>query len=238
MHTMIASDAFPLALIALGTALSSWLGGLFTMRLFARSTLLFALTGGLALGVAVFDLLPEALEGRSGAFQILLVFALVLLGLGASLLFHHLPEGSLAKAGPGRIALLLHSLIDGLGIGLAFQVSAQTGWIIAAAVLAHDMADGANMAGLSLARADRRSAYRWVLANALAPALGIAVGQLLPIEPAHFGWLLAFFAGGFLYIALFELLPQSLTGHGRARSLIGTALGMAAMGGIVSLAHG
>ena len=49
----------------------------------------------------------------------------------------------------GRVSLALHSLMDGLGIGFAFQVSQSTGWLVAAAVLAHDMADGANMIGIS-----------------------------------------------------------------------------------------
>lgn len=227
-----------LLLVGLAAALATYLGGFLTLRLVRKSTLVFGLTSGFVIGLALFDLLPEAFHGRSSPFAAMLVLAMTLLGLGASRLLHHLPEHAVPSGGAGRIALLAHSLLDGLGIGLAFQVSAATGWIVALAVLAHDMADGANMAGLSLASADARSARRWLLANALAPIAGIVLAQFLPIGEDDFDLLLALFAGGFLYIGLFELFPRSAKGEGRVRTALASGAGMAVMAGVLSLAHG
>ena len=118
-------------------------------------------------------------------------------------LLHRLP----AAGSVGRITLLLHSLMDGLGIGLAFQVSSSAGWLVAAGVLAHDIADGANMVGMSMVDSDTRKARFWLLANAAAPLAGVMIGQAVLIDPADFALILALFAGGFLYIGAVAVLP-------------------------------
>ncbi len=234
---MFSTPTLSLLLVGLATSLSTWLGGFVTLRLIPKSSLIFGLTSGFVLGLALFDLLPEALEARTGTSQIALVFALALLGLVFSLALHHLPEVMLPAASAGRIALIVHSLLDGIGIGLAFQISSATGWIVAGAVLAHDMADGANMAGLSMIAGTARSARRWLLANAAAPLLGIGLGHLLPMPEDAFALLLGFFAGGFIYIGAFELFPRSAHDRGWIRSAIACMAGLACMAGVVSLAH-
>lgn len=45
----------------------------------------------------------------------------------------------------------LHSLLDGMGIGFASQIDARAGWLVALAVLTHDLADGVNTVGPCLA---------------------------------------------------------------------------------------
>lgn len=238
MAEMIVPPSLSLVIVGLLAAFATYLGGSLTLRLVRKSTVIFGLTSGLVIGLALFDLLPEALHEQDDPITAATVAGMVLLGLGASLVLHHLPETS-AKAGrAGRIALIAHSVLDGVGIGLAFQISTEAGWIVAAAILAHDMADGANMAGLSVASNDRASARKWLLANSLAPLLGIAIGQLLPMGPAHFALLLALFAGAFLYIGVFELLPRSLQAQGPAKTALTGTIGLIFMAGVVSLAHG
>lgn len=235
---MITSTNATLALIGLVTALATYLGGSLTLRFVRKSTLIFGLTSGFVVGLAVFELLPEALHSTTTPLATGIVLAMTLLGLVASLLLHHLPEATLPSGSPGRLALLIHSVLDGVGIGLAFQISSTTGWIVAAAVLAHDMADGANMAGLSMAHSHRHeTARRWLLANSIAPMVGIVAGQLLPMEQAHFALLLALFAGGFLYIGLFELWPRSAQAEGVLKTALASGLGCAFMASAITLAQ-
>ncbi|HEY8603635.1 ZIP family metal transporter [Tsuneonella suprasediminis] len=218
--------------LGLAASLSTWLGGFLALRFGRRRDLLFGLTGGMVIGLALLDLLPEALEHRGGLHQEAIFLALAA-GLAIYLIVHRLPFGGHA----GRASLIVHSMMDGLGIGLAFQISAETGWLVAVAVLAHDMADGANMVGLSRLTASPAVTRRWLLANAIAPLAGVALGQAATIDPHQIALLLALFAGGFLYIGASELLPRSrVAGAGRGAGLA-SLLGIGLMAGVVQLAH-
>jgi ZIP family zinc transporter len=112
-----------------------------------------ALTGGIVVAVALFDVLPEALQTLEPRDALALVgagFVLFFLAERA-LVLHHRDEPHQARAHAqvgalGAGALSIHSLIDGLGIGLAFQVSTATGILVFIAVVSHDFADGMNTA--------------------------------------------------------------------------------------------
>lgn len=203
------------------------------MRFLRHRVLIFGLTSGLVIGLALLDLLPEALESGAGLHENGTIMGMLVVGVALYLLVHQLP----AAGQIGRATLLLHSLMDGLGIGLAFQISSSTGWLVAAAVLAHDMADGANMVGLTAATDDFRKAHRWLLANAAAPLAGVFIGQAVRIDLDEFSLLLALLAGGFLYIGVAELLPRSRVGTSGLHSSMATIAGLALMVGVVSVAR-
>ncbi|UBS33791.1 ZIP family metal transporter [Altererythrobacter sp. N1] len=225
----------PLLPFALGIAasLSTYAGGVLAMRFKGPRELIFGLTGGFVIGLALLDLLPEALESGKGLYDATTIIGTLVAGLGLYLLLHRLPAGGAV----GRLTLLLHSLMDGLGIGLAFQISSSTGWLVAAAVLAHDMADGANMIGMSMVAEDSQKAHRWLLANAAAPLVGVAIGQAIRVDVGAFALLLAVFAGGFLYIGASELIPRSHAVMGGWRGALSSLVGLVVMGGIVHLFH-
>lgn len=155
-------------LLGIAAAGSTYAGGRLAMQFGRRRDLLFGLTGGMVVGLALLDLLPEAVEGGGSASE--WVFGAVAIGMALYILLHRLPGGAMV----GRVSLALHSLMDGLGIGFAFQVSQSTGWLVAAAVLAHDMADGANMIGISSTACRPERAHRWLIANAAAPGTDAA----------------------------------------------------------------
>lgn len=222
------TSLLPLAL-GLAAGLSTYAGGLLAMRLLHRRDLIFGLTAGLVIGLALLDLLPEALADGAGPYDATTIVAVSVAGLALYLLLHRLP----AAGGLGRITLLLHSLMDGLGIGFAFQVSNATGWLIAAAVLAHDMADGANMVGLTMVTNDRPKARLWLRANAVAPLVGVAIGQAVRIDRGQFALILALFAGGFLYIGACELLPRSRVANAGWSSALASVIGLGLMAFIV-----
>ncbi len=130
-------------------------------------------------------------------------------------------------AGAGTLSL--HSFLDGVGIGLAFQVSAAVGIVVAVAVLAHDFADGINTVNfITKNHGNRRKAMQWLFVDALAPVLGILVTLFFTLTGAQLGLLLAVFAGFFLYIGASDLIPESHHAHPTflttAMTLVGAAL--------------
>jgi len=123
------------------------------LRFRRQIPLILGFSAGAVIGVALFDLLPEALTLGAKAAPAAAILGLVGAGFCAYLLL----ERGLAAAANGRgghlgpASLTAHSLLDGLGVGLAFQVAPAVGAVVAAAVLAHDFADGVNTVTLSLA---------------------------------------------------------------------------------------
>ncbi len=226
-----------LMLIALGTLVATLLGGAVALKLRDRLHLLLGFSAGAVLGVALFDLAKEAIETgiRYHAPEtILLTIGLGFLGylvLDRTILLHSHVENDTehahAKRGAfGAGTLSLHSFLDGVGIGVGFQVSAAVGLIVAAAVLAHDFSDGVNTVTMVLRNGGtQRRAFRWLLADAIAPVLGVASTFLFRVPDSFIGLALALFAGFFLYISASDLIPESHHQHPRFFTTLTTILG-------------
>ena len=188
----------------------------------AGVTVLSTLAGG---AVALFDVLPEAIEAVDDA-------QLVGLLVGAGFVFFFLAERALvlhhrdddahihahAQVGVlGAAGLSVHSFIDGLGIGLAFGVSTLTGVLVFVAVISHDFADGLNTVTFVLRQqGDRKRALRWLAADAAAPFFGAIVGTIVSVSAQNLAYLLAVYAGFFLYVGSSDLLPAA---HARTSPL-------------------
>jgi zinc transporter ZupT len=193
------------------------------------------------IGVALFDLTPEALElgGRIAP-------PTVVLGLiGAGFCGYMILERTLRAAAEGSgghlapASLTLHSLVDGLGIGLAFQIAPAIGAVVAVAVLAHDIADGINTVTLSLSGGGGTARARaWLFADAAAPLVGIGLTRLFSVGAGPLGLAVALFAGFFLYIGASELAPASHRALPRVWTSLATLAGMAAIWLVVRLATG
>jgi len=223
----------PLA-IGLAASVATYLGGLLALRFAHRIGLILGLTAGIVLGVALFDLVPEALHATQGEYGGRSVLAGVAIGFGAYMTFDRLLSRPIDgrtnwRAHLGPASLTLHSLFDGIGVGLAFQVSPEIGWAVAIAVLTHDVADGVNTVGLSLASSREVFARRWLIVNALSPPIGILVGLLIGVPTTMLAPLLAVFAGIFLYIGACELIPRSYLLNPRPLTTFATLSGVALM---------
>lgn len=231
-----------LILIAISAFCATLLGGLFALRLKDRLHLILGFSAGAVLGVAFFDLLPEAValagEGTEPSF----VFLIVALGFTLYLLLDRLfflhghgacgeHTGMACRRGAfGAGSLSAHSFLDGLAIGLAFKVSPQVGLIVALAVLAHDFSDGINTVSVILkSGGDKKRALRWLCVDALAPVAGIAISYVVFVQEEQLGLLLALFAGFFLYIGASDLLPESHHAHPVRWTTISTVLGIGAL---------
>ena len=224
--------AIPLAGV---TVLSTLGGGLLALRLRRDLTTLIALTGGIVVAVALFHVLPEAIEAVDDPRRVGLLAGagfIVFFLAERLLVLHHRDEPEQARAHArvgalGAAGLSVHSFVDGLGIGLAFGVDTATGLLVFLAVIAHDFADGLNTVSFVLRQSnDRRQALRWLSIDALAPLLGAIVGASLDVSEQSLGAILAVFAGFFLYMGGTDLLPHAHEHPSRARVAL-TVLGFA-----------
>lgn len=139
-------------------------------------------------------------------------------------------EGAQIRRGIlGAGSLSIHSFLDGVAIGLAFQVSAAIGGIVAVAVLVHDFSDGINTVNLILKnRGGGAFAFRWLIVDAAAPVLGAASTLFFSLPENSLSVVLAGFAGFFLYIGASDLIPESHHAHPKflttAMTLAGAAV--------------
>lgn len=207
--------------LALGSAAvcATFVGGVLALFTRARLHLILGFSAGAVLGVALFDLLPESFELARATYAPATVALCVGLGFFAFVLLNRMSS----TLGPASLSL--HSFLDGVGIGLAFKVSVDVGVVVAAAVLAHDFADGVNTVAVVLRRQGRRvRALRWLALDAAAPLLGVASTSLFTLTGSQLGLVLALFCGFFLFIGASDLLPES---HRRRPAVTTGALNVA-----------
>jgi ZIP family zinc transporter len=200
------------------------IGGLLALHLQDRLHLILGFSAGAVLGIAFFDLIPEAVSLSSPSLSAASVLVLVAVGFGIYMVLDRTiaPHGykgdrteTLWRRGAlGAASLSVHSFLDGFAIGIAFQVSSSVGLIVSAAVLAHDFSDGINTVGVILGkRGGSRPALFWLMMDAVAPVLGASSTMLIRMPRDALGVLLALFGGFFIYISASDLLPESYHDH-------------------------
>ena len=231
-----------LFVVALGAFFATMIGGAIAFQLKDKLHLILGFSAGAVIGVAFFDLLPEAIELGTKYQPPATITLCVALGFIIYLVLDRLvpfhgavnslgnPKLSVYRSTLGAGSLSIHSFLDGVAIGLAFNVSSAIGGVVTLAVLSHDFSDGMNTMNMVLKNGgERRLALRWLVIDALAPVAGIASTFFFEIPEQLFGLLLGVFAGLFLYIGASDLIPESYHSHPKALTTITTLLGMAAI---------
>jgi ZIP family zinc transporter len=222
----------------------TYAGGRIALQLSAYIPLLLSITAGMVLGIAFFDLLPQSFAASAhGRYSPNSLF----FALAAGMMLYMVIDRLLGTGIAGGVrlrphlwpaGLTLHSLFDGLGMGLAFRVSLDAGIAVALAVIAHDIADGINTVGLSLAGDRRDIAHRWVIANAAAPFVGVVIATRLEFSQTMLAPFLAGIAGVLLYIGACEILPRNCAAKRPLLAGMATLCGIAAIYVVVRLSHG
>jgi ZIP family zinc transporter len=216
--------------------LSTLLGGWAVFRLRHRLHVAMALAAGILVATALVDLIPESIELIGGADPAVATGLAAIVGFlvyaaveafihQASYEHSHDPDqdphqphahtasptatqstlGWLAPAG-----LIVHSMLDGVAIGLGYEASAQVGLLVTLAVLVHDFADGLNIVTVAFAGGRGRSGAIVLLAlDAVATIVGVAISQVLALDPVQLGLLLGAFGGAFIAIGASHLLPEA-----------------------------
>lgn len=232
--------------ISIGTFVATLFGGLFALKFKDKLHLILGFSAGAVIGVAFFDLLPEAISLGGGSYGISSITSISALGfiiymiLDRFVMFHtHDDEhGQSPRGKMGAGSLSIHSFLDGIAIGLAFQVSSAVGAIVAIAVLVHDFSDGINTVNLILKNnGGKKEAMKWLLTDALAPVLGVISTLFFTLPQSSLGVVLALFTGFFLYIGASDLLPESHHSHPTIWTTVATVLGMLVLYGAISLAQ-
>ena len=207
--------------LAVLTFASTIIGGLIAVRYRSVLHYFFAFASGSLLAVTFFDILPESLDLAS-QFNISIryvfltvvgIFFLYSLIERYFLTHHHDDEheehGHIM--GPvGATGLVIHSFFDGIAIGVAFQVNATLGLVVALAVIFHDFNDGINTVTLMLKNKQHvNRAKIFLAADAIAPVMGVIIASVFFVEPVILMFILAAFAGEFLYLGTTNLLPET-----------------------------
>ena len=229
--------------IALGAFAATMTGGLMALKLAGKLPLVMAFSAGAVIGVAFFDLAPEALAAGAGLYDPPTLLAVAALGFFLyvvldRLVARHDCEG---QANPtrglvGAASFSAHSLLDGFAMGVAFQADHEIGLIVAAAVLAHDFADGLNTVNVVIKNGGTRSfALRWLAVDAAAPVLGASLSLLITPDRSVLALLLALFCGFFLHIGASGLLPESHRAYPRPATTLATLLGAAFLYAVTTL---
>jgi zinc transporter ZupT len=219
------------------TLTSTGLGGITAFRFRGRLHLLLGFSSGAVIGVALFDMLPEvfAIHGGASHMPMAAIGFLVFFGLERFTAMRRANRGARNTASDEQelgvlsaAGLCVHSFLDGVAIGVGFQTSAALGFLIAMGITAHDLSDGLNTVTIVLAHGNsRQRAMFWLAVDMLAPVLGAATTLLVNLD-GLLPFVLAFFAGSFLYIGASDLLPEAQE-HDSPLVGVATATGMLAI---------
>ena len=227
-----------LIISALAIFISVFVGGLFALKFKDKLHLILGFSAGSVIGVAFFDLLPESFSLGDGVnkpetIALFLAMGFIIYMLADRLLSPHSHhdedcENKNHNGVLGAGSLSFHGLLDGLTTGFAFQISPVVGIILAVAIFTHSFSDGINVVNMILrSGGDIKKARIWLVADALAPVLGIILSIFVLIPQNIFSLLLAVFCGFFIYIGASDLLPESHHAHPKIWTTISTILGIA-----------
>lgn len=204
-----------------------------------------AIAAGMLLGDALMHMLPEAMAyglgpGQAGTRLALGIFCL--LCVECVMRAMRMPAATAVFARMDLVGDALHHLVDGVVIGASFAIDRTLGFIVALAILAHELPREASNAGVLVAGgyAPRR-AYLLSIATAAAVPLGALGIALLGHSPLLLGSSLALAAGTTIYLACGDVLPGLWAGISRGYSFapaLGVAGGMAFMWLAAALDHG
>ncbi|MDQ3076328.1 MAG: ZIP family metal transporter [bacterium] len=180
--------------------------------------LFVSLAAGALLGDAFIHLIPESFEALANGTHVgLLIIAGMFLffALEKFLHWHHHsddiaehhthPVGELVIFSDG-----VHNFIDGIVIGISFLVSVPVGIATTLAVILHEIPQEIGDFAVLLHAGYTRKRALWLnFLSALAAILGTLVAFVLGEGGAIFTtWILPIAAGGFIYIAATDLIPE------------------------------
>jgi len=178
--------------------------------------ILVAFSAGALLSGAFFHLLAESLA----SLPAMLVFAYMMTGfiiffiVERFLHWHHCHKGEKCAVHPVSYLVLIgdgiHNLIDGIIIGASFLVSVHFGIITTMLILAHEIPQElGNFAVLVYSGFGKTKALLYNFLAQLTCVVGGVVGFFLSSKvQGVIPFILPFAAGGFIYIAASDLVPE------------------------------
>jgi len=173
---------------------------------------------GALLGDAFIHLIPETLEKFSNktiAGLLIIIGIIIFLIIEKFLHWHHHENDSeLNHIHPaGKLILFtdgFHNLIDGIIIGVSFLVSIPIGIATTLAVVLHEIPqEVGDFAVLIHSGYSKKRALLLNFLSALTAVIGVIIAFVFGSVAETFTlWILPIAAGGFIYIALADLIPE------------------------------
>lgn len=203
------------------------LGGLVLFWDYARSRriiyFILSFAAGVLLAAAFLEIIPEGLAEGANLIWVLAGFGLFFLIERGIIIHQCRDEHCDVHAGSYLIAVgdTIHDFLDGVTIAISFLVSWQLGIVTTLAVILHEIPSGfGSFAVLLAGAASRRFIWIAVIASTVAAPLGALTTYLARdlLEPV-LGSLLLAVAGGFIYVAAVDLIPETHHDTSRAHSI-------------------
>jgi len=201
-------------LISLGALIGVVTVGMNKKRLEKILVFLISLSAGAMMGGAFLHLLPESLEMLKAETVFLLLLAAFAGFFLIEKLLHwrHCHKYGCTKHLIGHMNLFgdsVHNFIDGLVIAAAFGASVSLGWVTVLAVALHEIPQEIGDFGVLIYSGWKRSkALIYNFLAALMVVVGGVVGYWLSTTEVFIGSLMSIAAGGFIYIAASDLMPE------------------------------
>lgn len=189
---------------------------IFSSNLLKKITfILIAFSAGTLLGGGLLHLLPEALD----MLDVMAVFLTAIIGFSLFFLvekflhWHHCHDEEEKCPHPFTYLILfgdgIHNLLDGLAIAAAFLIDIRLGIITTLVIISHELPQElGNFAILIHGGIEKKKAllYNFLaqLTSVLGGILGFYLAEIFNFKP----YMLAFTAGGFIYIAASDLIPE------------------------------
>jgi len=181
-------------------------------------SLFISLAVGALLGDAFIHLIPEAFENSSNPVivSLLIIFGiLIFFTLEKFLHWHHHGEDKEdTQIHPvGKLLLFtdgFHNLIDGIIIGVSFLVSIPIGIATTLAVVLHEIPQEIGDFAVLIHSGYEKKRALWLnFLSALTAVLGVSIALIFGSVAETFTlWILPIAAGGFIYIAVADLIPE------------------------------
>jgi len=192
--------------------------------------LFISLAVGALLGDAFIHLVPEAFENFSSP-----VFASLLIIFGILIFFtiekflhwhHHGEDINEPNIHPvGKLLLFtdgFHNLIDGVIIGVSFLVSIPIGIATTLAVVFHEIPQEIGDFAVLIHSGYEKKRALWLnFLSALTAVVGVFLALIFGSIAETFSlWILPIAAGGFIYIAVADLIPELHKTEGLKQSIL------------------
>ena len=206
--------------------------------------ILFCLIGfsaGALIGGAFLHILPECLEknNSNAVFSYLILGIITFFLMERYLHWRHCHEEGDCKIHAFTYLNLVgdgfHNFIDGMVIATSFMVSLKLGMVTTLAIVLHEIPQElGDFAVLIYGGFTKKKALLFNFASALMAVLGAVAGYFVTDLVANFSnFILPFTAGGFVYIASSDLIPELHKENDLKRS---TAAFLAFLMGIILMA--
>lgn len=232
-------------------SLISFVGAIFVgLKESLLRRIVMALVGfasGTLLGGAFFDLLPEAVGFGSPPvtiFYFVILGIMVFFSIEKFLHWRHCHEEECEVHTFAYVSLIgdaVHNFIDGMIIAATFVVGFELGFVTTLAVIFHEIPQEIGDFGVLIYGGFTKvRALTYNFVTALTAILGAIVTYYVVYLRNNYALLVPFAAGGFIYIAATDLMPELHKKSHAGESIVqflSIVLGLALMAYLTSLLH-